>query len=83
MARLVSEDVELGFHLCYGDWNHRHLKVPGDASVLTTIANLISQRVSVQNVLARVWQMAVQREPVDGHSAPTARRSAPTARRSP
>jgi hypothetical protein len=34
----VDEDVEMGFHLCYGDQSHKHFKEPEDTSIL---ANLI------------------------------------------
>jgi len=34
-----EEPVELALHLCYGDYHHRHFKVPEDLRLLTTIAN--------------------------------------------
>jgi hypothetical protein len=34
----VPGDVELGFHLCYGDYRHEHLRQPADAGVLTELA---------------------------------------------
>ena len=42
----VPEGVELGFHLCYGDMNHRHWKEPEDAAVLVRIANAVAAAVS-------------------------------------
>ena len=42
----VPAEVELGFHLCYGDMNHRHWKEPEDTSVLVRIANAIAASVS-------------------------------------
>jgi len=42
LARLgtaVPGDVELGFHLCYGDYQHEHFRQPADASILTEMAN--------------------------------------------
>ena len=49
LARLgdaVPAGVELGFHLCYGDMNHRHWKEPEDMAVLVRIANAIASSVS-------------------------------------
>jgi hypothetical protein len=37
----VDPRVELGFHLCYGDYEHRHFKQPADLSALVEIANLV------------------------------------------
>ncbi len=37
---------ELGYHLCYGDMNHRHWKEPEDTAVLVRIANAIAASVS-------------------------------------
>lgn len=41
LAALVPGDVELGFHLCYGDANHRHFVEPRDAAKLVDIANAV------------------------------------------
>jgi methionine synthase II (cobalamin-independent) len=38
----VPSDVELGYHLCYGDAKHRHFKEPDDAAKLVDIANALS-----------------------------------------
>jgi len=39
LGDLVPEDVELGYHLCYGDAGHRHFKEPEDAGLLVEVAN--------------------------------------------
>jgi methionine synthase II (cobalamin-independent) len=44
IARLCSyvpSDVELGFHLCYGDWEAKHFIEPIDAGAMTSLANAI------------------------------------------
>lgn len=49
MARLgamVDEDVQLGFHLCYGDIEHQHFKQPEDTIKLVEMANLVSQKLT-------------------------------------
>jgi hypothetical protein len=41
-AGVVPADVELGFHLCYGDYGHRHFMNPRDLAVLTEISNRLA-----------------------------------------
>jgi hypothetical protein len=38
----VPADVELGYHLCYGDAGHRHFIEPADMSKLVDIANAVT-----------------------------------------
>ena len=38
----VPGDVELGFHLCYGDWDAKHFIEPLDATKLVEVANALS-----------------------------------------
>ncbi|HTR36711.1 MAG TPA: hypothetical protein VMH80_12460 [Bryobacteraceae bacterium] len=42
LARAVPGNVELGFHLCYGDWEAKHFIEPADAGKLTEFANLLA-----------------------------------------
>ena len=46
IAAPVPDDVELGYHLCYGDFGARHLMEPLDAGKLVQIANGIAEAVS-------------------------------------
>jgi hypothetical protein len=41
----VPADVELGYHLCYGDRGHKHFFEPKDTANLVEVANGISSRV--------------------------------------
>ena len=41
----VPRDVELGFHLCYGDRGHKHFVQPKDTGNLVAMASLAAQRV--------------------------------------
>jgi hypothetical protein len=41
----VPAGVELGYHLCYGDFNHRHFIEPKDAGTLVRVANTLARRV--------------------------------------
>ncbi|HKA51235.1 MAG TPA: hypothetical protein VKK19_16755 [Candidatus Dormibacteraeota bacterium] len=45
LGDLVPAGVELGYHLCYGDWGHQHFKQPDDAGKLVEMANGISAAV--------------------------------------
>ena len=44
----VPDDVELGYHLCYGDAQHRHFVEPADTAKLVAVANGVSERVGRQ-----------------------------------
>jgi hypothetical protein len=44
-AARVPADVALGFHLCYGDADHRHWKEPVDTSKLASLATKLAQAV--------------------------------------
>jgi hypothetical protein len=41
----VPADVDLGYHLCYGDYGHRHFEQPRDTSNLVEVANGLAERV--------------------------------------
>jgi hypothetical protein len=46
LAAAVPDDVELGFHLCYGDWEARHFIEPEDAGKLVEFANVLAGAVT-------------------------------------
>ena len=46
VSRGVPEDVELGFHLCYGDDYHGHFTVPDDTRKLVEVANALATALS-------------------------------------
>ena len=41
----IPTDVELGFHLCYGDWEGEHFIQPEDAGKLVEVANALARAV--------------------------------------
>ncbi|MGE0035749.1 MAG: hypothetical protein AB7S93_08960 [Xanthobacteraceae bacterium] len=48
IARLcdpITDAVELGFHLCYGDPGHKHIIEPKDMSLMVQLANMLSRTV--------------------------------------
>ena len=46
LAENVPEPVEVGYHLCYGDMGHKHFFEPVDTTLMTHLANKLSQGVS-------------------------------------
>ena len=42
LGEAVPANVELGFHLCYGDAGHQHFVEPNDMRLLVDIANAVS-----------------------------------------
>lgn len=40
-AAVVPDDVLLGYHLCYGDYDHKHFAEPADTKLLTQLANAL------------------------------------------
>ncbi|KAF2732566.1 hypothetical protein EJ04DRAFT_307878 [Polyplosphaeria fusca] len=44
-ANLVADDVELGFHLCYGDLGHKHFIEPKDTALMVEVANALKKAI--------------------------------------
>jgi hypothetical protein len=44
-AAAVPEDVEMGYHLCYGDYQHEHLAQPDDCRACVDIVNAAADAV--------------------------------------
>jgi hypothetical protein len=42
LGRAVPRGIALGYHLCYGDFGHRHFVSPPDAGKLVRLANALS-----------------------------------------
>jgi len=42
LGAAVPADVELGYHLCYGDAGHQHFTQPADTALLVSVANGIA-----------------------------------------
>lgn len=45
ISRAVPDTVELGYHLCYGDWEAKHFVEPVDAGRMVALANALSDSV--------------------------------------
>ena len=41
-AEIIPADVEVGFHLCYGDFGHKHFMEPADLGVATEMINRVT-----------------------------------------
>ena len=46
LGNAVPSDIDLGFHLCYGDPGHKHLVEPSDLGLSVELANAIVDRSS-------------------------------------
>jgi len=46
LSSAVPDDVELGLHLCYGDFGARHFVEPKDAAAMVDFANALSRGIS-------------------------------------
>lgn len=46
LTRAVNVDVQLGFHLCYGDFENRHFVQPKDSGHLVGMANLLTRELT-------------------------------------
>jgi hypothetical protein len=46
LGNAVPSDIDLGFHLCYGDPGHKHLVEPTDLGLSVELANVIVERSS-------------------------------------
>jgi len=72
----VPPDVDLGFHLCYGDAGHKHFKEPPDSGLLVDIANAV---VSSSNRPLQWLHLPVPRDRDDAaYFAPMRRLKLPT-----
>ena len=45
LCTVIPSDVELGFHLCYGDYGAKHFIEPVDMSRLVAVANALSKAI--------------------------------------
>ncbi|MBS0248899.1 MAG: hypothetical protein JSR61_19965 [Proteobacteria bacterium] len=45
ISAAVPASVELGYHLCYGDWDAKHFVEPKDAARMVALANALSDTV--------------------------------------
>jgi len=46
LGSYIADDIELGYHFCYGDFGHKHSIEPKDMTHLVNVANGISNKVS-------------------------------------
>ena len=71
LAERVPADIELMFHFCYGDSNHKHVVEPADMGDMAAVANRLSA--DIKRPIALI-HMPVPRERADDpYFAPLAR----------
>lgn len=68
MGNAVPSDIELGFHLCYGDPGHKHLKEPEDLGTSVEICNMLF--VQVKRPIAWVHMPVPRGRDDDAYFAP-------------
>lgn len=39
----VNQDVEMGYHICYGDYGHKHFVEPKDTANIVKLANILHE----------------------------------------
>lgn len=54
LASKVAADVEMGFHLCYGDFGHVHFVEPEDTAMIVNLANEIILRISPVHAISYI-----------------------------
>jgi hypothetical protein len=76
LGRAVPGGVSLGFHLCYGDFGHRHFMQVDDASTLVRLANALADLPLdfVHMPVPVSWSSPTPFAPLDGLRLPPATR---------
>ena len=64
LAQAVDRDVEMGYHLCYGDFGHAHFVQPADMSVMVDFASAIVEKVGPTHHVA-YFHMPVPKDRTD------------------
>ena len=46
LGQAIPDEVEVGYHLCYGDSGHKHFVEPTDTAILVLVANGLAQNLN-------------------------------------
>jgi hypothetical protein len=46
LVKAIDEKISVGFHLCYGDFKHKHFLEPKDSSLLVDLMNSVAERLT-------------------------------------
>jgi hypothetical protein len=46
LGELIPSEVELGYHFCYGDFQHKHAIEPTDMGTMVSMANAVQKRLA-------------------------------------
>jgi hypothetical protein len=71
LAERVPADIELLFHFCYGDSNHKHVVEPADMGDMVAVANRLS--VDIKRPIALIHMPVPRDRADDPYFAPLAR----------
>jgi hypothetical protein len=61
----VAPDVEVGFHLCYGDIGHKHFVEPKDTALMTRVATALLTRLGKEGRSVAFLHLPVPKERED------------------
>lgn len=70
LAAAVHADVEMGYHLCYGDFGHVHFVQPSDTSLVVDLANSIVESVGPVHRVAYVHMPVPKDRTDEGYFSP-------------
>lgn len=68
LGNRVPADIEMGYHLCYGDAGHKHFKEPADTTILVEVANALSA--GVKRVINWIHMPVPRNRTDDAYFAP-------------
>jgi hypothetical protein len=71
LAECVPADIELMFHFCYGDSNHKHVVEPADMGDMAAVANCLSA--DIKRPIALIHMPVPRDRADDAYFAPLAR----------
>jgi hypothetical protein len=77
LGEAVPAGVELGYHFCYGDMNHRHSIEPHDAGVMVDLANDLAR--SLSRPIAYLHMPVPRSRDDEAYFAPLSRLALPAA----
>jgi hypothetical protein len=72
LASTINQEVNIGFHLCYGDMGHVHFVQPEDTRVLVNLANSIIENVSPVHAVKYIHMPAPKERQDKAYFAPLA-----------
>jgi hypothetical protein len=70
LAAAIDPEVEMGYHICYGDMGHVHFVQPADTEVMVDMANAIVQKISPIHQIAYIHMPVPQDRTDEAYFSP-------------